>query len=115
MAWSRWVLVGTANVIIHYYNDTTAVVGLNDSFFSGFLFTIIVGILIGVASVCSYTSLTGPLKTSLKNEEKEPRNSKFHLFVFVELGETLIEPFMALAMCIVIILGAKSFRCKRFS
>jgi putative membrane protein len=51
VAWSRWVLVGTANVIIHYYNDTTAVVGLNDSFFSGFLFTIIVGILIGVASV----------------------------------------------------------------
>jgi putative membrane protein len=51
VAWSRWVLVGTANVIIHYYNDSTAVVGLNDPFFSGFLFTIIVGILIGVASV----------------------------------------------------------------
>jgi putative membrane protein len=51
VAWTRWVLIGTANVIIHYYNDTTAVVGLNDSIFSGFLFTIIVGILIGVASV----------------------------------------------------------------
>jgi len=51
VAWSRWILVGTANVIIHYYNDSTAVVGLNDSFFSGFLFTIIVGILIGVASL----------------------------------------------------------------
>ncbi len=51
VAWSRWVLVGTANVIIHYYNDTSAVVGLNDSIFSSFLFTIIVGILIGVASV----------------------------------------------------------------
>ena len=51
VAWSRWVLTGTANVIIHYYNDTSAVVGLNDSIFSGFLFTIIVGILIGVASV----------------------------------------------------------------
>ena len=51
VAWSRWVLVGTANVIIHYYKDTSAVVGLNDSIFSGFLFTIIVGILIGVASV----------------------------------------------------------------
>jgi putative membrane protein len=51
VAWSRWVLVGTADVIIHYYNDSTAVVGLNDPFFSGFLFTIIVGILIGVASV----------------------------------------------------------------
>jgi len=51
VAWTRWVLIGTANVIIHYYNDTTAVVGLNDSIFQGFLFTIIVGILIGVASV----------------------------------------------------------------
>ena len=51
VAYSRWVLVGTANVIIHYYTDTSAVVGLNDSIFSGFLFTIIVGILIGVASV----------------------------------------------------------------
>jgi putative membrane protein len=51
VAWTRWVLIGTANVIIHYYNDTSAVVGLNDSIFSGFLFTIIVGILIGVASV----------------------------------------------------------------
>jgi putative membrane protein len=51
VAWTRWVLTGTANVIIHYYNDTSAVVGLNDSIFSGFLFTIIVGILIGVASV----------------------------------------------------------------
>ncbi|MGE5533621.1 MAG: DUF373 family protein [Bacillota bacterium] len=51
VAWMRWVLTGTANVIIHYYNNTSAVVGLNDSIFSGFLFTIIVGILIGVASV----------------------------------------------------------------
>lgn len=51
VAWMRWVLTGTANVIIHYYNNTEAVVGLNDSIFSGFLFTIIVGILIGVASV----------------------------------------------------------------
>ena len=51
VAWTRFVLIGTANVIIHYYNDTTAVVGLDDSIFQGFLFTIIVGILIGVASV----------------------------------------------------------------
>jgi len=51
VAWSRWVLIGTANVIIHYYNDSNAVVGLSDPFFQNFLFTIIVGILIGVASV----------------------------------------------------------------
>jgi putative membrane protein len=51
VAWSYWVLEGTANVIIHYYQDSSAVVGLNDEIFRGFLFTIIVGILIGVASV----------------------------------------------------------------
>ena len=51
VAWSRWVLIGTANVIIHYYNISNAVVGLSDPFFQNFLFTIIVGILIGVASV----------------------------------------------------------------
>jgi putative membrane protein len=51
VAWTRWVLIGTANVIIHYYNDSNAVVGLSDPFFQNFLFTIIVGILIGVASV----------------------------------------------------------------
>jgi putative membrane protein len=51
VAWTRFVLIGTANVIIHYYNNTSAVVALNDSIFQGFLFTIIVGILIGVASV----------------------------------------------------------------
>ena len=51
VAWTRWVLIGTANVIIHYYNISNAVVGLSDPFFQNFLFTIIVGILIGVASV----------------------------------------------------------------
>jgi H+/Cl- antiporter ClcA len=51
VAWSKWVLDSTANVIIHYYSNSNAVVGLSDSIFQGFLFTIIVGILIGVASV----------------------------------------------------------------
>ncbi len=51
VAWSYWVLEGTANVIIHYYQNSSARVGLNDEIFSNFLFTIIVGILIGVASV----------------------------------------------------------------
>ena len=36
VAWSYWVLEGTANVIIHYYQDSSAVVGLNDGIFSKF-------------------------------------------------------------------------------
>ncbi len=51
VAWSRWILVGTANVIIYYYQKTSTVIGISDPVFSNFLFTIIVGILIGVASV----------------------------------------------------------------
>ena len=71
VAWSRWVLVGTANVIIHYYNDTSAVVGLNDSIFSGFLFTIIVGILIGVASVLLIYIVNRSAKDFFKKREEK--------------------------------------------
>jgi putative membrane protein len=70
VAWTRWVLIGTANVIIHYYNDTTAVVGLNDSIFSGFLFTIIVGILIGVASVLLIYIINRSAKDFFKKREE---------------------------------------------
>jgi hypothetical protein len=49
--WFRWVLESTANVIIYYYNKSSPVIGINDPIFSNFLFTIIVGILIGIASV----------------------------------------------------------------
>ncbi len=51
VAWSRWILDGTANLISAYYTKQSSVVGLEDPFFSAFVFTIIVGILIGVASV----------------------------------------------------------------
>ncbi len=51
VAWSRWILDATANIIYNPYNAGAPIVGLNDPIFSNFLFTIIVGILIGVASV----------------------------------------------------------------
>jgi H+/Cl- antiporter ClcA len=72
VAWSRWVLVGTANVIIHYYNDKTAVVGFGDSIFSGFLFTIIVGVLIGVASVLLIYIVNKSAKDFFKKREESP-------------------------------------------
>jgi putative membrane protein len=71
VAWSRWVLVGTANVIIHYYNHTSAVVGLNDSILKGFLFTIIVGILIGVASVLLIYIVNRSAKDFFKKREEK--------------------------------------------
>jgi putative membrane protein len=72
VAWSRWVLVGTADVIIHYYEDKNAVVGLNDSIFQGFLFTIIVGILIGVASVLLIYIVNRSAKDFFKKREEKP-------------------------------------------
>ena len=71
VAWSRWVLVGTANVIIHYYTDSSAVVGLNDPFFSSFLFTIIVGILIGVASVLLIYIVNRSAKDFFRKKDEE--------------------------------------------
>jgi len=71
VAWSRWVLDGTANVIFHYYNDSSSVVGLNDPFFSSFLFTIIVGILIGVASVLLIYIINRSAKDFFKKKEED--------------------------------------------
>jgi putative membrane protein len=70
VAWSREILTETANVIYHYYNDTSAVVGLNDSIFSGFLFTIIVGLLIGVASVLLIYIVNRSSKDFFKKREE---------------------------------------------
>jgi putative membrane protein len=74
VAWTRWVLVATANVIIHYYKDTSAVVGLNDPFFSNFLFTIIVGILIGVASVLLIYIVNRSAKDFFKKKGEEKQD-----------------------------------------
>jgi len=70
VAWSYWVLEGTANVIIHYYQDSSAVVGLSDEIFKSFLFTIIVGILIGVASVLLIYIVNRSAKGFFKKREE---------------------------------------------
>ncbi len=70
VAWSRWILEGTANVLIHYYNDPSAIVGLSDPFFSSFLFTIIVGILIGVASILLIYIINRSAKDFFKKKEE---------------------------------------------
>ena len=52
VAWFRWILEATANVIYDTYNSAgKPIVGLNSNDFSSFIFTIVVGILIGIASV----------------------------------------------------------------
>jgi len=52
VAWFRWILEATANVIYDtYHSGGQPIVGLNSQDFSMFIFTIVVGILIGIASV----------------------------------------------------------------
>ncbi len=52
VAWFRWILEATANVIANAFNSVgQPIIGLSDPNFSTFFFTIIVGILIGIASV----------------------------------------------------------------
>jgi putative membrane protein len=70
VAWSYWIFEGTANVIIHYYQDSSAVVGLNDEIFRSFLFTIIVGILIGVASILLIYIVNRSTKIFFKKREE---------------------------------------------
>ena len=72
VAWSRWVLDGTATVIIRIITNVNAVVGLNNPYFLSFLFTIIVGILIGVASVL----LIYIVNRSAKDFFKKPTGEK---------------------------------------
>jgi putative membrane protein len=74
VAWSRWVLEGTANVLIHYYNEPSSPVGISDPFFSSFLFTIIVGILIGVASVLLIYIVNRSAKGFFKKREERPED-----------------------------------------
>ncbi len=71
VAWSRWVLEGTANVIIYYYNKSSPVIGINDPIFSSFLFTIIVGILIGVASVLLIYIINRSAKDFFKKRDEK--------------------------------------------
>jgi putative membrane protein len=46
VAWSRWIMNGTANLL-----QNPSPIGLESKFFSDFVFAIIVGILIGIASI----------------------------------------------------------------
>jgi len=69
VAWSRWILDATANIIYNPYSSTG--VGLNDPIFSSFLFTIIVGILIGIASVLLMIIVNRSTKDFFKKHDKD--------------------------------------------
>jgi len=71
VAWSYWILEGTANVLFHYYTEPSSVVGISDTFFAAFIYTIIVGILIGIASVLLIVIINRSSKEFFQKPEKD--------------------------------------------
>jgi putative membrane protein len=70
-AWFRWILEATANVIANAFNSVgQPIIGLSDPNFSTFIFTIIVGILIGIASVLLIFIVSRSTKDFFQKTEK---------------------------------------------
>jgi uncharacterized membrane protein len=72
VAWSYWILDGTANVLIHYYNDPSSPFGISDQYFSAFIYAIIVGILIGIASILLIVIINRSSKDFFQKSERNP-------------------------------------------
>lgn len=73
IAWFYQILDSTAQLLKTYSNasgNASTIIGLDNQFFSNFLFTIIVGILIGVASVLLIYIVNKSAKGFFKKEEK---------------------------------------------
>ena len=70
VAWFNQILYRTGNLMISYALGRETSIGLNVQVFAEFLFTIIVGILIGVASVLLIYILNRSAKGFFKKEEK---------------------------------------------
>lgn len=68
VGWFRWILDATANVI---YNPVKSGGGMNNSTFSVFIYTIIVGILIGIASVLLIFIVNRSAKDFFKKPDKD--------------------------------------------
>jgi putative membrane protein len=77
VAWARWILDSTAAVIYDAaYTSGGSVIGLTDPTFANFLYTIVVGILIGIASILIIIIINRSAKdffqkTDKKQEEKQ--------------------------------------------
>jgi putative membrane protein len=51
VAWFRWILDATAAVVFNASSKVQPIIGFNNAIFSQFIYSIVVGILIGIASV----------------------------------------------------------------
>lgn len=72
VAWFRWILDATANVIYNPLNPAGKTIStLSDPFFSYFLYTILVGILIGIASVLLILIVNRSAKGFFKKSDED--------------------------------------------
>ncbi len=71
IAWFRYILEATANIIYNPASPGMPVGSLDNTNFSTFLFTIIVGILIGVASVLLIYIINRSAKGFFKKKDEE--------------------------------------------
>jgi putative membrane protein len=76
IVWSYMVLDSTAALITSYDRGDNLGVGLNNAFFANFVFTIIVGILIGVASVLLIYIINRSAKGFFKKTDEEGNQEK---------------------------------------
>jgi putative membrane protein len=76
VAWSRWILDGTANIIYPPYNTGTPTSSLSNQFFQNFLFSIVVGILIGVASILLIFIVNRSAKDFFQKKDEEKPEKK---------------------------------------
>ena len=70
VAWFNRILYSTGGLILSYARGDSTQVNIGNEIFAGFLFTIIVGILIGVASVLLIYIVNRSAKGFFKKEEK---------------------------------------------
>jgi putative membrane protein len=72
IAWFRWILDATADILYNPLGNPDVPLGLSNQPFATFLYTIIVGILIGVASVLLIYIVNKSTKDFFKKKEEKP-------------------------------------------
>ncbi|MGA2387014.1 MAG: hypothetical protein ABSG33_10835, partial [Candidatus Bathyarchaeia archaeon] len=71
VAWFRWILDALANVIYNPHPSGEAITSLSNPIFSVFIYTIVVGILIGIASVLLIFIINRSTKDFFQKHDKD--------------------------------------------
>jgi len=72
IAWFRWILDSTANLIFSPLYTDKPVASIDNPFFATFLFTIVIGILIGIASILLIYIINKSNKDFFKKKSDKP-------------------------------------------